>query len=203
MHACACGEGATCHHVTGDCLCPPGRVGPTCEQGKRELQGEKSRAGTHFPVPTPLLPSWTLLPACPPPSLGPTGCQEQRYGEGCQQTCSCQNRGLCNATDGSCSCGLGWTGKSCELGNPALQAWSCASWEALSWLSTWLCVPAGPPEPPRCPPAACPPGRYGADCQLHCSCRHNATCDPTTGACRCPPGHYGPLCEHGELRRGT
>ncbi|NXX37621.1 MEGF6 protein, partial [Nicator chloris] len=23
-----------CHPVTGDCVCPPGRAGPTCERGK-------------------------------------------------------------------------------------------------------------------------------------------------------------------------
>lgn len=41
---------------------------------------------------------------------------------GCQQTCSCRNGGLCDAADGSCLCALGWTGKSCELGKPGLDA---------------------------------------------------------------------------------
>lgn len=32
---CACRKGATCHHVTGACLCPPGWRGSHCEQGKQ------------------------------------------------------------------------------------------------------------------------------------------------------------------------
>ena len=31
---CACRRGATCHHVTGACLCPPGLRGLRCENGE-------------------------------------------------------------------------------------------------------------------------------------------------------------------------
>ena len=29
---CKCGEGEPCYHITGDCRCPPGYNGPSCEQ---------------------------------------------------------------------------------------------------------------------------------------------------------------------------
>lgn len=44
------------------------------------------------------------------------GCPQNRFGMSCEHTCSCRNGGLCHAADGSCSCGLGWTGPRCELG---------------------------------------------------------------------------------------
>lgn len=30
---CTCGEGGQCHPVTGRCICGPGRMGLSCEQG--------------------------------------------------------------------------------------------------------------------------------------------------------------------------
>lgn len=32
---CQCPPDAACHHVTGECRCPPGFTGPGCEQGRR------------------------------------------------------------------------------------------------------------------------------------------------------------------------
>lgn len=42
----------------------------------------------------------------------------------------------------------------------------------------------------------CPPGVFGADCQLKCDCQNNSTCDRVTGTCLCGPGYYGRQCEH-------
>uniref|UniRef100_A0A8B9MBH2 EGF-like domain-containing protein n=1 Tax=Accipiter nisus TaxID=211598 RepID=A0A8B9MBH2_9AVES len=220
--ACSCGEGATCHPVTGDCVCPPGKAGPTCEHlwrwaGKFLCLGRS--CPNHGTVCAP-----AATASCP------AGCEKHRYGVGCQQTCSCRNGGLCDAADGSCLCALGWTGKSCELGKPGLDALPYAgpvTVELARSGSHWVrfllphlrpfCLsrhgplkrrsgagagsPAAEQLRRRLFPAECPPGRYGADCQLRCACLHNATCDPGTGACRCSAGRYGPLCEHSELRR--
>uniref|UniRef100_A0A8C3QRL3 EGF-like domain-containing protein n=1 Tax=Cyanoderma ruficeps TaxID=181631 RepID=A0A8C3QRL3_9PASS len=183
---CPCGAGVPCHPVTGDCVCPPGRAGPTCEQGKcgpghRDCQAlGRSWAGTDLPA----LRSLPVVPVPTAAASGPAGCERHRYGPGCQQPCSCRNGGLCDTADGSCSCAPGWTGKSCELGNPGPDGFPLQLCRSLS-------------------PAECPPGMFGASCQLRCSCLHNATCDPATGTCRCPAGRYGPLCEHSEWwRRG-
>lgn len=47
----------------------------------------------------------------------------------------------------------------------------------------------------------CPVGRFGANCQLKCSCQNNGSCDKVTGTCQCGSGYYGHLCEHGKNRR--
>lgn len=39
---CSCGAGVPCDPVTGDCVCPPGRAGPACEQGKYGPWGRAS-----------------------------------------------------------------------------------------------------------------------------------------------------------------
>lgn len=52
------------------------------------------------------------------------GCPQNRFGVNCEHMCSCRNGGLCHAASGSCSCGLGWTGLHCELG----ECLSGAAW---------------------------------------------------------------------------
>lgn len=47
-----------------------------------------------------------LLAACPTGS----------YGEGCNQTCSCRNDGICHPVSGRCACMAGWTGPNCTEG---------------------------------------------------------------------------------------
>jgi len=45
----------------------------------------------------------------------------------------------------------------------------------------------------------CPAGRYGANCELKCSCGKNAVyCDPITGRCHCRPGYFGQQCKQSE-----
>lgn len=46
----------------------------------------------------------------------PLGCPQDRFGKGCELKCACRNGGLCHATNGSCSCPLGWMGPRCEQG---------------------------------------------------------------------------------------
>lgn len=48
------------------------------------------------------------------------------------------------------------------------------------------------------PPAACPTGSYGENCQHACLCQHGGTCDPVSGHCTCPEGWAGLACEEGE-----
>lgn len=45
-----------------------------------------------------------------------------------------------------------------------------------------------------CP--ACPSGRFGENCHLHCECG-GGSCDPTTGRCLCPAGKTGASCQQG------
>lgn len=51
-------------------------------------------------------------------------CPQHRFGASCEHRCACQHGGLCHPANGSCSCGLGWTGPHCELGEcPAAGRW--------------------------------------------------------------------------------
>lgn len=43
-------------------------------------------------------------------------CPFDAYGEGCSQTCSCRNNGICHPASGRCSCTPGWTGPNCTEG---------------------------------------------------------------------------------------
>lgn len=63
---CTCRRGATCHHVTGACLCPPGWRGSRCEDGKHRTEGAGPAwppRGPHCPLPrkpTQVFPSYSL-----------------------------------------------------------------------------------------------------------------------------------------------
>lgn len=53
-------------------------------------------------------------------------CPQGQYGPSCHLTCTCQNGGICDHVDGNCTCGLGWTGRSCEKGDFLLRwQWIC------------------------------------------------------------------------------
>lgn len=59
--------------------------------------------------PAVLVLSWYSLNVSP-------ACPRGRYGLQCRNTCSCQNGGLCDPVQGSCKCGVGWTGPHCDTG---------------------------------------------------------------------------------------
>lgn len=41
----------------------------------------------------------------------------------------------------------------------------------------------------------CPPGRWGPNCSVSCSCENGGSCSPEDGSCECAPGFRGPLCQ--------
>ncbi|XP_023231303.1 N-acetylglucosamine-1-phosphodiester alpha-N-acetylglucosaminidase-like isoform X1 [Centruroides sculpturatus] len=41
----------------------------------------------------------------------------------------------------------------------------------------------------------CPERRFGENCQQHCMCFNNSTCNPINGNCICKPGFRGKFCE--------
>lgn len=118
------------------------------------------------------VPGGNPFPAVPSTAPCPAGCQPQQYGVGCLQPCSCQNGGLCNATDGSCSCGLGWTGKSCELGKAAPHT------------QPSLLRGSVPAELPRCAPQSAQPGALvlTASCAVPAGTMPPATPPPAPAA---------------------
>lgn len=131
--------------------------------------------------------------------LLPLGCPQDRFGKGCEHKCACRNGGLCHATNGSCSCPLGWMGPHCEHGE--CEGWLVPEKEAeFGGLGGCVgVVSQGATKNPFARPCtACPAGRYGAACLLECSCQNNGSCEPTSGACLCGPGFYGQACEDSE-----
>lgn len=49
-------------------------------------------------------------------------CPAGFYGEGCNQTCSCRNDGICHPASGQCVCTPGWTGPNCTEGEFTQQS---------------------------------------------------------------------------------
>lgn len=49
-------------------------------------------------------------------------CPRGRYGVQCRSFCTCANGGVCDPVNGTCRCGLGWTGQHCEKGEQAHNA---------------------------------------------------------------------------------
>lgn len=43
--------------------------------------------------------------------------------------------------------------------------------------------------------STCPPGRWGPNCSVSCSCENGGSCSPEDGSCECAPGFRGPLCQ--------
>ena len=46
---------------------------------------------------------------------------------------------------------------------------------------------------------ACPPDRYGEDCEHRCWCYGHSVCNQTTGKCACQPGRKGFGCYQSEF----
>lgn len=45
----------------------------------------------------------------------------------------------------------------------------------------------------------CPPGRWGPNCSVSCSCENGGSCSPEDGSCECAPGFRGPLCQRSKM----
>lgn len=147
----------------------------------------------------------------------PPGCPPGWFGANCVQRCDCSNGGVCDPATGNCTCSLGWTGEHCDRGatlkskhpvSPFSRApvsllliiasvISCSrrTWRVcvVMWLILLFFFSSC-----QFSVAECPAGKFGANCQLTCTCQNNGTCDRVTGMCQCGPGYYGHLCEHGE-----
>ncbi|CAB1347761.1 unnamed protein product [Coregonus sp. 'balchen'] len=135
---CKCSNGGRCDTKTGTCECTPGFLGADCS-------------------------TWRAVPPCDwevylRPRQNRAGLPARgRYGLQCRNTCVCQNGALCEPRDGSCRCGLGWTGPHCETGCPSgffgqncARPCDCRARQTCDHV-TGRCV--------------CPPGYHGSQCQ--------------------------------------
>ncbi|KAM9138438.1 angiopoietin-1 receptor isoform 6-T6 [Pangshura tecta] len=115
-----CMNNGICHEDTGECICPPGFMGKTCEKacednafGRTCKESCKKNSGCKyymFCLPDPYgcscATGWKGL-ACD------EECQSGFYGPDCKLKCNCNNRGKCDRFKG-CLCQFGWHGLHCE-----------------------------------------------------------------------------------------
>ncbi|KAM7165661.1 angiopoietin-1 receptor isoform 3-T3 [Macrochelys suwanniensis] len=115
-----CTNNGICHEDTGECICPPGFMGKTCEKacgdntfGRTCKESCKENSGCKyymFCLPDPYgcscATGWKGLEC-------DEECQSGFYGPDCKLKCNCNNRGKCDRFKG-CLCQFGWRGLQCE-----------------------------------------------------------------------------------------
>ncbi|XP_066460393.1 angiopoietin-1 receptor [Eleutherodactylus coqui] len=114
-----CRNSGVCHEDTGECICPPGFMGTTCEMacGKhrfgrtcKEPCGENGTCESQMfclvdPYGCSCASGWAGLKC-------DEACEKDSYGPGCKLKCNCA-RGTCDRFRG-CICPHGWRGLQCE-----------------------------------------------------------------------------------------
>ncbi|XP_039589193.1 angiopoietin-1 receptor isoform X2 [Passer montanus] len=120
FHCPSCTNNGICHEDTGECICPPGFMGKTCEKacgantfGKTCEETCKENYGCRnfmFCLPDPYgcscATGWMGLEC-------DKECKPGFYGPDCKLKCNCHNRGTCDRFKG-CICSFGWHGLQCE-----------------------------------------------------------------------------------------
>ncbi|XP_034270724.1 tyrosine-protein kinase receptor Tie-1 isoform X4 [Pantherophis guttatus] len=152
-----CLNGGICHHIVGECICPPGFMGTRCERACREgrfgrncqerCPSEQGCRGLSFCLPDPYgcscAAGWSGVQCNSACSLG-------KYGPDCTLECNCQNGGTCNRFSG-CICSSGWHGQHCEKSDRIPQIIHLASHLEFNLGSQIMttCIATGNPPPVR------------------------------------------------------
>ncbi|XP_073907781.1 angiopoietin-1 receptor isoform X3 [Castor canadensis] len=116
----ACMNNGVCHEDTGECICPPGFMGRTCEKAcelhtfgrtcKERCSGPDGCKSYVFCLPDPYgcscATGWKGLQCN-------EACHPGYYGPDCKLRCSCSKGEMCDRFQG-CLCSQGWQGLQCE-----------------------------------------------------------------------------------------
>ncbi|XP_053512306.1 angiopoietin-1 receptor isoform X3 [Artibeus jamaicensis] len=116
----ACMNNGVCHEDTGECICPPGFMGRTCETAcelhtfgrtcKERCSGPEGCKSYVFCLPDPYgcscATGWKNLQCN-------EACQPGYYGPDCKLRCRCTNGEICDRFQG-CLCSPGRQGLQCE-----------------------------------------------------------------------------------------
>ncbi|XP_070601194.1 tyrosine-protein kinase receptor Tie-1 isoform X4 [Erythrolamprus reginae] len=152
-----CLNGGICHHIVGECICPPGFMGTRCEKACREgrfgrncqerCPSEQGCRGLSFCLPDPYgcscAAGWSGVQCN-------SACSPGKYGPDCTIECNCENGGTCNRFSG-CICSSGWHGQHCEKSDRIPQIINLASHLEFNLGSQIMatCIATGNPPPVR------------------------------------------------------
>lgn len=187
MHHCACAQGTSCHHVSGDCGCPPGFKGNGCEQSEccRILF---------------CLPAIWEMKCCRfykvisiNRFLSQLVSQEHldrtviRFAGARRQTSSATRcPGYATALQVSTAADVTKVQKIV----PFISCRHIASQRGRGLLKVLILF--------LLLFSVCRKGRYGLNCESECQCENGGRCIPSTGACDCPAGFIGASCNISE-----
>lgn len=131
MQRCSCAQGTSCHHISGECGCPPGFTGNGCEQSELPRTNffwqitfnatvlpknyKHCKIKETFLVPQKVKMSLSILfiNYYNEPFLL-SACLPGTFGQNCNQVCQCsETNQLCHPVSGSCYCAPGYHGPKC------------------------------------------------------------------------------------------
>lgn len=199
MKRCSCAQGTSCHHISGECGCPPGFTGNGCEQS--ECFGTKSLSG-HDKL------------------------SDERYTTGGLESTGLSNTlymCLCTCYQLVFQEHLGRTvTRSVSAQRQTSSATRCLDYVTVLQVSlvpnvTKVCrqtylntnmnkflklilayYKAFLNDVKLCLFSVCAEGLYGPNCERVCKCENGGKCTPSTGACQCPEGFIGARCNISE-----
>uniref|UniRef100_A0A663MES8 Multiple EGF like domains 6 n=1 Tax=Athene cunicularia TaxID=194338 RepID=A0A663MES8_ATHCN len=200
---CSCGE-APCDPKTGQCICPAGKTGATCEQDcPAGWWGPDCQFSCEPCTNGGQCNRETGACDCPPGYTGAScsaSCPDGYYGQNCLLLCSCSSSAQCHHITGECTCPPGWTGHDCKhacdsgrWGQRCENMCVCNNSDGSCDPITGSCF---------CEPGftgkhcewRCPEGSFGPSCEYSCQCQNGAACDHVSGACTCTAGWTGTFC---------
>lgn len=128
---CKCPRGSSCHHVSGECGCPPGFMGNGCEQSEYDashllilLEGLVGFRKLNLALIKQFFDEsvWKNISNSTTSCelfllLHPSACLPGTFGHNCNQVCQCsETNQLCHPVSGSCYCAPGFQGPRCDQG---------------------------------------------------------------------------------------
>ncbi|KAK9737372.1 Brain and reproductive organ-expressed protein (BRE) [Popillia japonica] len=188
-----------CDHVSGECHCHAGWVGPLCDDqcptGTHGIECQNQcrcqNGGTCDPVTGKCFcePGWTG-------SVCANRCPFGYWGEDCKNVCDCYNGAACDHISGECRCLPGFIGDRCltacsenTWGLNCSESCTCQNGAKCSNVNG-KCTCADGWKGDNCTVRICPDKFWGPQCNNGCICseEHTESCHPWTGKCECKPG---------------
>lgn len=207
LEECTCGPYGRCERVTGACSCFGEYQGTNCtKKCENWTYGEGCTQQCHCDKNNTISchamkgdceckVGWLPLQNCSVKQ----DCKGTHYGKNCSNVCFCKN-GICDSSDGRCTCNKGWRGKHCQekcpagyFGKDCESRCDCSRHGKCDHV-TGECDCNEGYYGDKCD--KCPPNKYGKNCKEKCKCQNGGYCNNVHGTCHCKqPGYRGEFCE--------